>query len=328
MFPGAPEPFLDLSTGINPHPYPLPQLSADRLTRLPATGRSRRAHATSRPTPMARRPRPMWWPVRARRSCLGADGIPVGARPRLDPGADLLRSTPARPSLPAITWSRSPRSASSPSARIAIVVNPNNPDGRIVAKDALLALADRLRRRGGLLLVDEAFMDVGPYGVSLADQVERGNIVVLRSFGKFYGLAGLAELRPPRRVASPRHSGLAGHRRGARHRRRGPCRSDWREKTRGARRGGAQARCAARQRGTGDRRRHIAVPPGADARTRRSCFSGWARPASWCGASPSIPRGCASGFPVAKPNGSGSAQRSHRAADGTATCGQCAQRRA
>ena len=72
-------------------------------------------------------------------------------------------------------------------SRIAIVVNPNNPDGRIVAKDALLALADRLRRRGGLLLVDEAFMEVGPYGVSLADQVERGNIVVLRSFGKSMG---------------------------------------------------------------------------------------------------------------------------------------------
>jgi cobalamin biosynthetic protein CobC len=76
-------------------------------------------------------------------------------------------------------------------ARIAIVVNPNNPDGRIVAKDTLLGLADRLRRRGGLLLVDEAFMDVGAQGLSLANQVGRGNVVVLRSFGKFYGLPGL-----------------------------------------------------------------------------------------------------------------------------------------
>ena len=76
-------------------------------------------------------------------------------------------------------------------ARIAIVVNPNNPDGRVVAKDALLALADRLRRRGGLLVVDEAFMDVAPEGASLSAQAEHDNIVVLRSFGKFYGLAGL-----------------------------------------------------------------------------------------------------------------------------------------
>ncbi len=88
-------------------------------------------------------------------------------------------------------WSKLPRSAQLADARIAIVVNPNNPDGRLVDKDALLALADRLRRRGGLLLVDEAFMDVGPEGASLADHVEEGNIVVLRSFGKFYGLPGL-----------------------------------------------------------------------------------------------------------------------------------------
>ena len=96
-------------------------------------------------------------------------------------------------------------------ARIAIVVNPNNPDGRVVAKDALLALADRLRRRGGLLLVDEAFMDVGPEGASLGDQVEHDNIVVLRSFGKFYGLAGL---RLSFAIAAPRYRRSA--RRGAR----------------------------------------------------------------------------------------------------------------
>ena len=41
------------------------------------------------------------------------------------------------------------------------------------------------------LVVDEAFMDVGPPGASLAGDVARGNIVVLRSFGKFFGLAGL-----------------------------------------------------------------------------------------------------------------------------------------
>ena len=52
-------------------------------------------------------------------------------------------------------------------------------------------LQRRCGQRGGLLMVDEAFMDVGPAGASLGDQVARGNIVVLRSFGKFFGLAGL-----------------------------------------------------------------------------------------------------------------------------------------
>ena len=50
-------------------------------------------------------------------------------------------------------------------------------------------------------------MDVGPYGVSLADQTGRGNIVVLRSFGKFYGLAGL---RLSFALASPEIAGRIG----------------------------------------------------------------------------------------------------------------------
>jgi cobalamin biosynthetic protein CobC len=76
-------------------------------------------------------------------------------------------------------------------ADLAIVTNPNNPDGRIVERDRLLAVADDLRRRNGILVVDEAFMDVGPKGLSPADAVDCGNVVVLRSFGKFFGLAGL-----------------------------------------------------------------------------------------------------------------------------------------
>ena len=48
-----------------------------------------------------------------------------------------------------------------------------------------------MRPRGGILIVDELFADVAPAGTSLSGDVERGNIVVLRSFGKFFGLAGL-----------------------------------------------------------------------------------------------------------------------------------------
>jgi cobalamin biosynthetic protein CobC len=75
-------------------------------------------------------------------------------------------------------------------ANLAVVVNPNNPDGRIVSRAALLDIATELRRRGGLLIVDEAFADVAQPGISLAGDVDRGGIVVLRSFGKFFGLAG------------------------------------------------------------------------------------------------------------------------------------------
>ena len=189
LFPGAPEPFLDLSTGINPHPYPVPQLPSDVFAKLPE------------PCALA-----ALVSVAAR-----SYGAPSPAHVAAGPGSQILVAQTAfllargRASILAPTYSEHGRVAELAGhnvvevaevgqlaeARIAIVVNPNNPDGRIIAKDALLSLADRLRRRGGLLLVDEAFMEVGPEGASVGDHVEEGNIVVLRSFGKFYGLPGL-----------------------------------------------------------------------------------------------------------------------------------------
>ncbi len=188
LFPGAPEPLLDLSAGINPQPYPFTQLSTAMFTRLPQPAALADLVATAAE---ARRAVPGACGGRAGLADpAGADGIPVGARPRLG-----LAPTYAEHGRVAELAGHNvvevAEVAQLADARIAIVVNPNNPDGRLVAKDALLALADRLRRRGGLLLVDEAFMEVGPEGASLADHVEEGNIVVLRSFGKFYGLPGL-----------------------------------------------------------------------------------------------------------------------------------------
>ena len=75
-------------------------------------------------------------------------------------------------------------------AAIAVLANPNNPDGRIVEPARLTALAHRLAERGGLLIVDEAFADLDP-GLSLAPRLAGLPAIVLRSFGKFYGLAGL-----------------------------------------------------------------------------------------------------------------------------------------
>jgi len=76
-------------------------------------------------------------------------------------------------------------------ADLVVVTNPNSPDGRLSGKTVLLAVADELRRRDGMLVVDEAFMDVGPPAMSLAAETSRSNVIVLRSFGKFFGLAGV-----------------------------------------------------------------------------------------------------------------------------------------
>lgn len=71
-----------------------------------------------------------------------------------------------------------------------IVTNPNNPDGRQIEPERLVGLAERLVGRGGLLVVDEAFADVTP-SLSVAGWVGKPGLCVLRSFGKFFGLAGL-----------------------------------------------------------------------------------------------------------------------------------------
>jgi cobalamin biosynthesis protein CobC len=189
LFPDAPEPFIDLSTGINPHSYPLPQLPSDVFARLPeptALGRLAAVAAAAYGAP-------------SRDHVVAAPGtqilLPLVAAV-VPPGrAAVLGPTYAEHTRIAALVGHSAREVTDVDhlrqADLAVVVNPNNPDGRIVDRNVLLAIADELRPRGGLLVVDEAFMDVGPAGGSLSGDVGRGNIVVLRSFGKFFGLAGL-----------------------------------------------------------------------------------------------------------------------------------------
>jgi cobalamin biosynthetic protein CobC len=189
LFPGAPEPFLDLSTAVNPHPYPIPELWPEHFARLPdAEGlKQLTAHAAT------------------------AYAAPSESNVVPAPGSQILMTLvaglvgPGRAAILGPTYAEHARVAALAGhevitvselaplgeADLAIVVNPNNPDGRICGKDELLRIAEQQRDRGGLLIVDEAFMDAGPRGESLALHVEDANVVVLRSFGKFFGLAGL-----------------------------------------------------------------------------------------------------------------------------------------
>ncbi|MGN8344120.1 threonine-phosphate decarboxylase CobD [Pseudomonas sp. SMV71] len=73
---------------------------------------------------------------------------------------------------------------------VLVVVNPNNPTGLSLDPERLLDWHARLAQRGGWLVVDEAFMDVTPH-LSLAAQAHQVGLIVLRSFGKFFGLAGV-----------------------------------------------------------------------------------------------------------------------------------------
>jgi cobalamin biosynthetic protein CobC len=75
------------------------------------------------------------------------------------------------------------------SATVVVVVRPNNPDGQVLGATALLRLASQLAARRGLLVVDEAFADLE--GCSLAPALPHPGLLLLRSFGKTYGLAGV-----------------------------------------------------------------------------------------------------------------------------------------
>ncbi|MDQ6438225.1 threonine-phosphate decarboxylase CobD [Mesorhizobium sp. LHD-90] len=189
LFPQAPQPFVDLSTGINPHSYPLFDLPATAFTRLPEAARLEEL----------------------KRVAAKAYGVPDAANVAAAPGTQILLPLvmalvpPGRAKVLGPTYAEHARAAALAGheveevndfnalfeADVGVIVNPNNPDGKVMARQELLALAERLAGRGGLLVVDEAFMDVGPRAESVAGDVRRPGLVVLRSFGKFFGLAGV-----------------------------------------------------------------------------------------------------------------------------------------
>jgi cobalamin biosynthetic protein CobC len=189
LFPDAPEPFIDLSTGINPKPYPLPRFSADVYARLPepaavaalAAAAERAYDAPSADHVVAAPGTQILLP-------LIAGLVPAGRAAIFTPGyAEHARAA----ALAGHTFTAVPTIEAVGDATLVILGNPNNPDGRIFAHDVLAGLAAELRRRRGLLVIDEAFMDAAPGCVSFAGNLAPGNVVVLRSFGKFFGLAGL-----------------------------------------------------------------------------------------------------------------------------------------
>jgi cobalamin biosynthesis protein CobC len=182
-FPDAPAPWLDLSTGINPiawrprepiaiDPGPLPDVAA--LARLEA----------------------------AAAAAFGADPARVVALPGSEIALRLLPSLGLPQPFTAVvpTYGTHREIAAEQIDRAAfatarsgtvILANPNNPDGHTLSASVTYALALHQQERGGWLVVDEAFADVMPdTSVGFAPQ-EGLPLVVLRSFGKFFGLAGI-----------------------------------------------------------------------------------------------------------------------------------------
>jgi len=206
LFPDVTVPWLDLSTGINPHSYPLPVLPATVFSALPETARLDELRSVAAD----------FYGARGAELVVAAPGTQILLPQVMElvaPGKVVVLSpTYAEHARAARLVGHSVTETSDfemlAEADLAVVVNPNNPDGRIAPRSALLALADHLAAKGGLLVVDEAFMEVAPAAESVAGEAGRPGLVVLRSFGKFFGLAGLrlgfalAEREVARRVAT------------------------------------------------------------------------------------------------------------------------------
>lgn len=179
---GRMEDWLDLSTGINRRPYPMPVLQADTFRALP------RGNAIAALIAAAGRAYGSTAPILP----LAGAQAAIQLVPRLAPSGQARVLGPTynehAATLRAEGWQVETVTTlqALAGADLAVVVNPNNPDGRRTTPRDLLALLPKVRQ----LIVDESFADPVPE-LSLAPQADRAGLVVLRSFGKFYGLAGL-----------------------------------------------------------------------------------------------------------------------------------------
>lgn len=181
--------WLDLSTGINPSAYPPPALSADTWRCLPDDD-------DDLPAVAAR-----YYGVPSAACVLPVAGSQAAIRalPRLLPPGR-IGIAPLTYSEYAPAWRRAghevvplPVAAietALPTLNALLIVNPNNPTAERVAPADLLRWRDALAARKGLLLVDEAFMDATPAG-SITAHAGTAGLIVFRSVGKFFGLAGL-----------------------------------------------------------------------------------------------------------------------------------------
>lgn len=187
-FPDAPEPWLDLSTGVNPDPYPDTAIADVALRHLPTSAQfeaCRRAMAAAfsapadcvLPTPGSETI------IRLLPDVLGARSVAILSPTYGD------HETAWRGANADLSMRQDPRDVAG-AVDVVVLCNPNNPDGRSWSPAELEPARRVQAARGGWLIVDEAYADLDP-AMSMAPSAGADGLIVLRSFGKFFGLAGL-----------------------------------------------------------------------------------------------------------------------------------------
>ncbi len=205
--------WLDLSTGINPYGWPVPTISDEVWQRLPQDDDDLHDAAQN------------YYGTASILAVAGSQAA-IQALPMLHTPAQVALVAPGYAEH-AYAWQRHGHQVISvaateilqtgTTAQVVVIVNPNNPTGKLFRREELLRLHAQLAARGGWLVVDEAFIDATPKH-SLAPACPHPGLIVLRSLGKFFGLAGarvgfvlaeetvlqpLAELLGPWPIAAP-----------------------------------------------------------------------------------------------------------------------------
>lgn len=173
QFGGTRRDWLDLSTGINPEPYPLGDFSADAWTALPDQKAMDRLLSAAR----------AFWNVPDDAEIVAAPGASalIARLPELCATQTVHIPAPTYNEHAAAFRSRGIANTGV-EADAHIYVHPNNPDGRVWSADVIAPRP--------LTVIDESFCDVMPAASLVAESAKDG-VVILKSFGKFWGLAGM-----------------------------------------------------------------------------------------------------------------------------------------
>lgn len=181
-FGGRAEDWIDLSTGINRLPYSAVEVSLAQWSALPSRSEIEALHQAAQHA----------YRTSAPVVAVGGGQAAIQLLPHIAPRGQARILAPTYNEYAAVFlaagWDVEEVGEldALAGADLAIVVNPNNPDGRCHEPGPLLALLPRV----GRLVIDESFADALPH-LSLAPEADRPGLLILRSFGKFYGLAGL-----------------------------------------------------------------------------------------------------------------------------------------
>lgn len=178
--------WLDLSTGINPQGWPVPKIPTEVWQRLPDQQHGVIEHACQ------------YYGCRDALVSPGSQAaIQILPRLRSKCKVGIISPTYAEH---AQAWqhhghdvqliSSDKVEVALPQLDVLVVVSPNNPTGQRYTQAKLFSWHQQLQQKDGWLIIDEAFMDAEPEN-SLASQSHQQGLIILRSLGKFFGLAGL-----------------------------------------------------------------------------------------------------------------------------------------